>query len=199
MRRRLAHLGTVVGLDLSLTGPACCAVPLGWRPGDWQAVKLRQIGNEPDPDRMARIERIVHEVFAFLMMLPGPRYVAVEGYSFHSTHRAHHLGELGGVVRHRLWSSIDGMRIELQPDVPPAAWRKFLLGGNPGKGAKKIAHKALTDAGLAGDGDELDAFGVANFTLAERGGFGLILATEESSDAKARAGRRTTGTRGAAD
>lgn len=188
--------GWVVGLDLSLTSTGVCAIPMGWDPGAWYQVRGAVIVSEPREDRIERIAQIVRELEDELFPLRSPVHVFIEGYSFgvrSQQTRAFGLGELGGVVR---WV-LRKRGALLAGDVPATQWRKFLLGANPGTGAKEIAHRALREAGAPWEcGDTLDAFGVANFGLADLGRVGLTLgvggadAKKEGRDDDRRSRRR---------
>lgn len=103
----------IVGLDLSLTATGICD-----RDGA-RVISSRQRG-------MTRLDDIVRLVEAHL---ERSYTVIVEGYSYASKNQAHQLGELGGVVRWRLWT----LGVEYV-DVPPSALKKFATGkGNAGK------------------------------------------------------------------
>lgn len=83
--------------------------------------------------------------------------VAIEGYSFASKNsQAHSIGELGGVIRYRLWK-LDIPVIE----IPPTSRAKFATGrGNASKGEVISAISARTGIIFAGAGgnDECDAW-----------------------------------------
>ena len=83
--------------------------------------------------------------------------VAIEGYSFASKNsQAHSIGELGGVIRFRLWQL--GISII---EIPPTSRAKFATGrGNASKGEVISAISAKTGIIFAGAGgnDECDAW-----------------------------------------
>lgn len=83
--------------------------------------------------------------------------VAIEGYSFASKNsQAHSIGELGGVIRYRLW----GMHLPVI-EIPPTCRAKFATGrGNASKGEVISAISARTGIIFAGAGgnDECDAW-----------------------------------------
>lgn len=172
--RRIKLTGSVIGLDLSLQSAGLCAIHLPWAPGDWARVRTKCV--QAPKSRIARLLEIEDAVMAFVKEQPEPRHVFIEGYSFGSAHRAHHLGELGGVVRRALFCEAFGYITLHEQDVPSATWRKLLLGKVPRADAKVLTHQALLAAGLDRSGDELDAFGVANWGITELGGVALSLA-----------------------
>lgn len=176
----------VLGLDLSIASPAACLLSDRWTPGDWTQVTTVCWPSPPDASahRLLRVRRTAEAVVELVRQSwrrgdPGAKVHAfVEGYSFGSAQRAHHLGELGGVVRDRL---LDLSWVELHPDVPSASWRRYLLGKVPSKDAKAVTHAALHSIWHGRPdptGDELDAFGVANYGWSELGRVGVTLATE---------------------
>lgn len=181
-------MGTVIGLDLSLTSTGCCALPTTWRgPVEvaqlWQGLRWHRIAVKGNSRSMvARVERcdaIAQEVVAFVRAQPRPRHVFLEAYAYGRGTAAYSLAELGGVVRlalHRL-SAVHIEAVTLDGEVSPSSWRRLLLGRHPQRGAKAVAHAQLRAAGAPClSGDELDAFGVANAGLAELGGLALTLA-----------------------
>ncbi len=163
----------VVGLDLSLTGTGVVVLDAPAKPGTMARLHHTELIKVKGGDhRIYRVATIADYVNQQVERLAKRRrvHVFVEGYSFNSAQRSHHLGELGGVVR----LFILGLKktgVELHPDVPPATWRKYLLGKNPPKGAKKAAHDVLAKVleGHDMNGDQLDAYGVANFGVASLG------------------------------
>lgn len=166
----------VVGLDLSLTSAGLCVIPTAWEVCDWSRVVCRTIApEERGASAVERVERI-RKVWAGILQeteFTGAKaelHFFCEGYSFGSANRAHHLGELGGFVRGSIYELSLKRRVTLHNDVPPASWRKLLLGKNPRTGAKQAAHDMIRAAGLiTSTGDEADAFGVANFGLTKLG------------------------------
>lgn len=171
--RRVAS--PIVGLDLSLTGPAACWIPSGWEIGDWSALKVEAwkpaLPKSPDnlDELYFRLAWITHRVrdFVTAKSKERPAYVAVEGYAFaaHSS-SVTKLAELGGAVRVALWEA--GF---LAHPVTASAARKFLLGKLPKKDAKVATHLALWGAGAPKEwsGDVLDAFACANYALSDQG------------------------------
>jgi hypothetical protein len=68
----------VFGFDLSLTAPACVALPLDWRPGDWESVaafllkpKTLKIGNVAGQlSRYATISNWAHDCIEKATSMP---------------------------------------------------------------------------------------------------------------------------------
>lgn len=160
-------------------------LPTTWEVGDWSRVVCRTVAPEKrGPTAIERMERL-REVWNGILReveFTGDQaelHFFCEGYSFGSPNRAHHLGELGGLVRSEIYSAMLGNQsskrtIHLHNDVPPASWRKLLLGKNPKKDAKATAHAMIEAAGLVTkNGDEADAFGVANYGLTKLGFVGM--------------------------
>jgi Holliday junction resolvasome RuvABC endonuclease subunit len=140
----------VVGLDLSLSAPALALVqppdaPVGWVMGG------PKIGSLRGAHRLARIAEDVGDAVKEFR----PDIVAIEGYSFGSVQQAHHIGELGGVVRYVL--HVAGIQYE---EIPPGRWRKQLFGRNVAK--DEVRHEAFKRYGIEFESlDVLEAWCVA--------------------------------------
>jgi len=196
----------IFGYDLSLTAPACVAIPVGWRPGDWKAVRAFLIYPEaPKADDVAGQLRRYAEISNWALrcleettQMPFPhtkKHIAgifIEQYAFSRNNAgAAKLMELGGIARIRLWDEAD----VLPHTVNTSQARVLLLGTLKGiaAGGQKIAvQRALFDKGKAPrDWEEniCDAFAVANWGLSEAGGVALILGepSEPSSKKKRKA------------
>lgn len=98
------------------------------------------------------IERLDHISSALLNLAnqaPSEPVFVIEGYSFSSRNsQAHSIGELGGVVRFRLWQN--NIRFV---DVPPTCRAKFATGrGNASKNEVMSAVSARTGIVFAGKG-----------------------------------------------
>jgi Holliday junction resolvasome RuvABC endonuclease subunit len=164
----------VIGLDLSITAPAGCFIPPGWRLGVWedlrystfpQILKKEQEQLEELSTRYARLIEIGAWVLEFVRT-HNASDVYVENYGFsRSSSSVTRLAELGGVVRTRLFES----GILLRP-VTASHARKILLGQVPKKDSKTETHLRLWkhNAPFA-NGDECDAFCVANAGLSDLG------------------------------
>ena len=107
---------TVIGLDLSLTSTGICV------DGVAESLSSQLKGVE-------RLADLAEQVCERVSSTPHA-VVCVEGYSFGSRNsQAHAIGELGGVVRYRLWQL--GIPVV---DIPPTCRAKFATGrGNAGK------------------------------------------------------------------
>lgn len=109
---------------------------------------------------LKKIERL-HFISSQLLDLgeqcPGEPVFIIEGYSFSSRNsQAHSIGELGGVVRYRLWSK--GFKFV---DIPPTCRAKFATGrGNASKNEVVSAVSARTSITFSGKGadDVCDAW-----------------------------------------
>lgn len=117
----------IYGLDLSLTAT-------GWailRDGRDLSFGTIQVSSK-GPQRLAEIEDML---FSYLGAATSrTSLAAIEGYAFGSQ-MAHSLGELGGIVKTRLWRQ--GTRQML---VPPQTLKKFVLGKGSGeKGHMMVA------------------------------------------------------------
>jgi len=134
---------TVVGLDLSLTSTGICI------DGVSEALSSPAKGVERLADLADQVcERIAATLDAV---------VCIEGYSFGSRNsQAHAIGELGGVVRYRLWQL--GVPVV---EIPPTCRAKFATGrGNAGKDEVVSAISARTGIVWGGKGanDRCDAW-----------------------------------------
>jgi Holliday junction resolvasome RuvABC endonuclease subunit len=134
---------TVVGLDLSLTSTGICI------DGVAESLSSQLKGVE-------RLADLAEQVCQRVSSTPHA-VVCVEGYSFGSRNsQAHAIGELGGVVRYRLWQL--GTPVV---DIPPTCRAKFATGrGNAGKDEVVSAISARTGIVWAGKGanDRCDAW-----------------------------------------
>lgn len=190
----------VLGLDLSLTRPAACYLPSGWRPGDWGAIVAASWPSKPakphaadgplerERARWARVSTIAHQVgeFVHAHAVAGTDAIAVEDYPYGMQGTAvTGLAELRGAVCTVL-RSISPQYVPLPLNI--STCRKLLLGKLPSrrkgepplpKGAAKVAvQQALYGAGafnLAND-DECDAFAVANALLSDCGAVAVSFA-----------------------
>lgn len=128
----------VVGLDLSLRSSGVAA-------GPGQVTTIRP-GNVTGMDRLHRIRDRA------LDHCRDASLVVIEGYSYGSKHRAHQMGELGGIVRYTLWTN----RIPYI-DLAPGTLKKLATGkGNSNKyGVMSAAMRRLGYAGT--DDNEADA------------------------------------------
>ena len=182
MRRRLhGKAPTVVGLDLSLTGTAACALPIGWDHDMYRARTMKagyMLPNDSTPEAyVQRLVSIVDAVVEFCQRRKA-KYVFVEGYAFSAMlSRAHSLGELGGVVKKDVY-------IRLQKVVTPivvSRARKILLQKLPRADSKKFTIKnvkRLEGPSWGWSEDECDSFVIANAGLMMTGGVAMTFPGE---------------------
>jgi hypothetical protein len=171
-----------LGLDLSLRGAGMVALPFDWG-GDWSKVQRYTAGESLPRDakealRVGRLHRVASDVIAFARTHSCTAAI-IEQYSLRpgggtmANAQAHALGELGGVVKHQLVQALG-----LVPDVvAPSSARKLILGKLPRRDVKVAVVAALTRMRmpLEWSNDEADAFVVANYLAAERGGFAFLV------------------------
>jgi Holliday junction resolvasome RuvABC endonuclease subunit len=165
---------SIIGLDLSLRGPAACLIPAGWTVGVWDELVYRSwVTTEleaPTPaERYERLIAISGAVCSFVVKCQ-PTAVYVEDYAFHAP-RVVALAELGGVVRVDLFR--EGY---IAIPAPQATVRKRFLGKMPRSGAKEIIKNLLKENGAPfKNDDECDAFVVANYGRSESGMVAMTL------------------------
>ena len=157
----------VLGLDLSLTGTGLCVIPADWG-CNWDKCITAKLGATLDhgaslSDELVRLDEIRSGVLRFC----ADHYVThvwVEQYAFSARQsRSHALGEVGGVVK----LALHRRSMPLQTVVVSQA--RSILGKVPRKDSKVHTRALLTAMGapVAWDGDEADAFVVANWGLSE--------------------------------
>lgn len=147
------HAAVVGGIDSGLQHPAVCVA----RQDKFEFVSV-QIPTKPKLCSAARLDYIAQAVLAPLRAA-GVRFVAIEGYSYHSVGRLCQLGEIGGVLRRDLW----GAGIQYV-ELSPAELKKFVSG--KGSASKEtMIHSVLRHYGVdTHDDDDLaDAVGLAVF------------------------------------
>jgi hypothetical protein len=159
----------LMGLDLSATAGAACAVPLDWD-GDFRRVSTCVVGERlrrdaGDDERARRCERIASRLVGFARS-HGVTEAWIEGYAFALRTAAHTLAEVGGCVRLQLMRA--GITIRT---ANMGTARKLLLGRLPRLGAKHAVYAALLAAGSPRWSlDEADAFVAVNLGLSEHAG-----------------------------
>ena len=139
-----------VALDLSLT----C---IGWARTS-PSGSGREVGTiKPKGTGVRRLQDALSRV---LHVARGSQLVLIEGYAFGRANRAHHLGELGGVIRLGLHQS----RVRWI-EVPPKCVKKLATGnGNASKNA--VLAEAVRRLGYEGSSlDESDALWLLEGTL----------------------------------
>ncbi len=163
----------VIGIDPSQTGCGLVAVPLGWQQ-NWHLVRAKSFGRKLGKqtthaelvELVAAIARDVVRWVDWVRTTPEPVKVCafIEGFLSRGAFNHDRVIRVGSVVEHEL----RGLGIYCQP-TPIASARKLFLGRCP-QGAKKMVDevlKAQTD--VLTDGDQRDAFVVANWGLSELG------------------------------
>jgi hypothetical protein len=169
VRAQGAGNASLIGLDLSATAAAACAVPLGWG-GDFRRVHTVVVGERlrrdaTDAERARRCESIARRLVAFARA-HSVFEAWTESYAYAQRTSAHTLAEVGGCVRLELLRA--GVAIRTA-NIGTA--RKLLLGKLPRREAKRAVHAALSAAGSpAWSLDEADAFVAANLGLSEHAG-----------------------------
>lgn len=168
----------VVGLDLSLTGPAAVAIPPRWVIGMWSALyawtrEYPPIKEGYEVGRAARLVEISAAVEEFILQVSVrrscPVVVYVENYAFQKrSSSVTKLAELGGAVRARLYQRAPGL---VPIPVVAASARKLLLGKLPQKEQKYAVQAAVFAAGAPKEWTEdvVDAFVVSNAGLSDLG------------------------------
>lgn len=145
---------TYMGLDLSLTSTGVSVN------GSTSTISTKLKG-------VPRLDFISNEVIN-ICLLHNVKLVGIEGYSFSSRNsQAHSIGELGGVVRLRLWEK----QIPFV-EIPPTCRAKFATGrGNASKGEVISAVSAKTGIVFLGAGgnDECDAWILEQMLLVHAG------------------------------
>jgi hypothetical protein len=176
MRARRAFTGTVVGLDLSLTGAAGCALPCPWD-GDLSRVRMMPMagyGLKKDASVREQLDRIItirDVVYEFCREVQA-RKVGIEDYAFSAAGRITMLAELGGSVKTCLWEDW-----ATEPEIIKASSaRKVLLQKLPAKDSKLFTQVNVRSIGPIAskwNDDEIDAFVIANTVLMNAGGTAL--------------------------
>jgi len=147
------HAAVVGGIDPGLRHPAVCVARSGASGFEFELVSV-----QPKLRGAARLDYIAQAVLAPLRAA-GVRFVAIEGYSYHSIGRLCQLGEVGGVLRRDLW----GAGIQYA-ELSPAELKKFVSG--KGSASKEtMIHSVLQHYGVdtEDDDDLADAVGLAVF------------------------------------
>lgn len=182
MRRRdVSTTGTCVGLDLSLTASAACAVPLNWN-HDLALVKTYIVGRkltlEATPqDALDRMLEIADGIFEFCRTVQA-RHVWIEQHAFGAQGRnANQTIEMTGIVKAKLY---EDWGIVVVPIVASSA-RKILLQRLPRKDVKKFAVRNIKRLGgqaATWTDDQCDAFCVVNAALMKIGGTAMTFLGE---------------------
>ena len=167
MRKKLPP---VLGIDLSMWGPACVVIPGDWDMQDWRKLPVLDGVVEIKDERVyARMRRIAQALVGIARGFKV-KHVAIEGYAYGLAGRAHAsvLMELGGIVKDHFWHELG---IELAP-VSSSTARKLLLGKlPPGKGIKVHVQKMVYAMGAPRiwTDNAVDSVVVANWMRGEIG------------------------------
>jgi hypothetical protein len=190
----------ILGLDLSLRAAGLALAPLDWAPGlHWQRIVVRTVGAKLPDDatelqKVKRIAGIANTIVDFAVAR-GVTFAWFEQYAYNAKDsRQHALGELGGVVKLRLFDA------GIPFDTVPASTARAHLGrfsaprrgpdGKKPKGPslKEQVHAALREMGAPADWtpDECDAFVAVNHALIQGNHGGITVHREASPRAKTR-------------
>lgn len=132
----------VVGLDLSLRSTGIC-----YASGELALVKPEDLRG------MERVEYVLDAVrLACDCWESAPDLVVIEGYTYNTTKSAHVLGELGGVVRHWLWSEAIPYCV-----VAPGSLKKYATGRGDAKKTPMVVAARERLGILTEEDDEADA------------------------------------------
>lgn len=146
---------TPIGIDLSLRSTGYSGFG-----------RIGTISN--DSTGIGRLEYISSFILEFASSAPTRPVFVIEGYSFASRNsQAHAIGELGGVVRYRLWKA--GFTF---CEVPPTCRAKFATGrGNASKSEVVSSISARTGFTFKGKGadDACDAWILEEMALEKLG------------------------------
>lgn len=155
-----------VGLDLSLTSPGICTIPLDWD-CDMRRVQVEHFEYSRTPKSDHERAMRLHSLRNWIVGRPttGAAF-AIESLPTHGAFAIAPLAELHGVVRLGLY-----MKAAHVSTAPQATARKLFLGKLPRKDVKEIVRKTIQEIPGCGNwtGDECDAFVVANWLLGELG------------------------------
>jgi hypothetical protein len=184
----------VVGLDLSLTSLGLCAVPSDWAL-DWTRIRCCTLAAPPKARRpMAhRIRDLAIDVEEWIRWARGghDRYeVWAESVPTHGAFSIVELAKLRGVVEHEILRE-QGILVR---EAQQSTIRKLFLGKLPAKERKQAVLTQINRMapGVFEDGDQADAFVVANFGLFSAGATFVALPAPERPGTQ-RSGDRLTG------
>jgi len=174
----------IMGLDLSLRGPALCCLPIDWIPGDWESLGSYQRLHTEEMRGHERVDFIV-DVIESMVIAESVRYVFIEEYAFsYNTSSVTMLAELGGAVKRMLRKNHKIIPVS----VVASSARKLLFGTihRMKKAELKeyiMAQMVKMGAPFGDNHDLCDAFVVANFGLSH---FGRPCLMQESEPKKRR-------------
>lgn len=176
MKIRRSAIGTVVGLDLSLTGSAACALPCPW---DGEIAGARQMpmagyklkADASQTELRERIIAIRDQILAFCKHVQA-KHIMIENYAFSASGKITMLAELAGNVKMDLW---ENWGVSVEP-IHASSARKILLQKLPQKDSKLFTSVNVRKLGGQTAGwtvDQIDAFCVANACLSRLGAVAL--------------------------
>jgi len=174
-----------MGIDASLTGTGLVAIPFDWHL-DWNRVQRAKFGlsvpkGASESERIRRLDYICTRVLEFASD-HAVTDVFMEGYAFSAKlSRAHALGELGGNLKRDVVVGLGLPLTVIAPNTARAVLGKFVT--RAAKGAPKPppvkdqVQAVLRTVGLPieWDGDETDAWVVANYGLSGIDGADALL------------------------
>jgi Holliday junction resolvasome RuvABC endonuclease subunit len=161
----------ILGMDLSLRGPALVSLPENWEPGRWEDLgSYYRIKIEEHERGLDRLVHIVDNIENFVRE-NSITQVFTEEYAFSFNSRAvTGLAELGGAVKVRLFRQF---HIRVQSIVASSA-RKLLFGKMHRMKKKDLKLYIIDQMNKMGgpfaeNHDLCDAFAIANAGLSELG------------------------------
>lgn len=159
MKIRRVTATRVVGVDISLTGPAVCVA--SGAPHSKARVDsgitvesaVFRAGKElRGPERLSVVARAITDwLHSRGVLYPGVVFVQ-EGYAF-SRQQAHSLGEIGGCVRRVIWEAGCNLIVP-----PPSTLKKFITGKGSGDKSVIIKHVYKHWGFDVDNDDQCDAF-----------------------------------------
>lgn len=121
--------------------------------------------NLTPPKGLDGVNRLIwfRSQFTDLLTTEKPEFVAIEGYAFGRINRAHHLGELGAVLRLALVDTRTPSMI-----VPPSCLKKFITGKGNAKKSEMMKDLYKRFEIDLSDEDQVDAAGLLLMARASR-------------------------------
>ena len=163
----------VISIDASITNTGLCCL---WADGDHREETIPTDASRwaPGLGRFARYQYIVQRVLDFVPTGAVPKAILIENYSYGSKGQAVvNIGELGGMLRHRLLNVFAGVPLL---EISPSQLKRWATSkGNADKTAMAIA--VLKRWGFESkSNDVIDAFALAML------GACLVLGQEPAAD-----------------
>jgi crossover junction endodeoxyribonuclease RuvC len=122
-----------------------------------EELSVRTTPRDPDEERIYSIARTIVKVWKKLK----PVYVGIENYSYGSPNGMARLGELGGVVKNRLWRLESAFIC-----VPPTTLKKDATGS--GRATKAEMVEAASGYIITNDDNVADAFHLSRYVYRNR-------------------------------